>query len=177
MAEIPKPFGEPRIGIGWPRTLLSLSVVFFVLAFAGYFVLAGYEKVIVRQSRDLDKEIQDLAASLSPDEIQKLLTLDSQIKSLKELLPRHTYFSRIFEYVESHTLPRTRFTSITASTKNNRITLQGIAPDSKTASLQAAAFSRAGETVAFEIKNAGAGPGGFTFSFDILFNPSLILPR
>jgi len=177
MAEIPKPFSQVEIRVGWPRTLLLASLIFFVLSVSVYFVLAGYVRVADRQSKDLDKEIQDIAASLPADEIQKLIVLDSQIKNLKGLLPNHVYLSRVLEYLEVNTLPRTKITGVVVSTKNRQLSLQGVVPDTQTASLQAASFEKSKDTAAFSIKSIGTSVGGLGFIFEIFFNPSLISPR
>lgn len=177
MAELPKPFSQAQIEVGWPKTFLTISAVAFIASLSFYFILAGYERFVSRQDRDLDKEIQDIAATLAPEEVQKLLLLDSQIQNLKSLLPSHTYGSRVLEYLEANTLPRTKYTSVSLSLRSRRLSLQGIAPDVENVSLQAEALSRAEETEAFATKNVGAGQGGFGFLFEVIFDKDLVLPR
>jgi|GEM_PF-6317239 len=177
MAEIPKPFSQVQSGLAWPKTLLTASAACFGLALASFLVLAGYERAVTRQSKDLDQEIQDIAASISPAEIQKLLVLDSQIKSLKELLPQHIYMSRVLEYLEVHAVPTARLMSLSANARRARISLQGSAPDAKTVSVQAAAYENAQLTKEFFIRGVGPGPGGLSFVFELTFDRALVLPR
>jgi hypothetical protein len=177
MAEIPKPFSHSQIEVGWPRTFLGTGVIFLLLSLAAYLVLAGYEGVANRRVQDLDKEIQDIASSLPESEIDQLLTLDRQIKSLKRLLPTHSYLSRILEFMEVNAHPQVRITSLGANYSTRRILLQAFAPNIDVASIQAAAFERAQATEEIALKNVNALPGGTSFTVEMLFMPELVLPR
>ncbi|MFN7088316.1 MAG: hypothetical protein ACK4NX_00610 [Candidatus Paceibacteria bacterium] len=177
MAEIPKPFSQQGVSLGWPKTLLSVSAVIFILSLAFYFVLAGYERATTRQSKDLDREIQDIANAVSPGDVQKLITLDSQIKSLKEILPKHRYLSRVLDFVEVNTLPQTRLTNLSVDATRQKIVLQGVAQDSQFISLQAAAYEKSDMAQQFAIKTIGGATGGLSFIFEVIFKDILILPR
>ena len=61
-----------------PRNLLLGSLIFLFVAAGFYLFCAGYQKVAASQVQSLDNEIQDTVASLSKDEVQKVLTLDGK---------------------------------------------------------------------------------------------------
>jgi len=67
--------------------------------------LAGYKSVTESQIENLDREIQDTVATLSASEVEEVLTLDKQIKTLRNLLPQHVYSSIIFSTLEQNTNP------------------------------------------------------------------------
>jgi len=175
MAEIPK-FAPAEIPLGWPRNLFLFSLILVLVSGAAALGLSAYQRSLAGQNAAIDNEIRDLAASLPPAEIQKLLALDAQIKGLKQILPKHVYFSKILDLLELNTLPSVRLAIVSVNRSNRQISIQGIAPSQAIVSAQAAAYAAMPGIESFAIKSVGADVKGQAFVFSIIFKPELILP-
>ncbi len=162
-----------------PRNLLFGSLIFLFVTSAFYLFSAGYKKVAETQVQNLDNEIQDTVASLSKDEVQKVLTLDAEIKKLRTLLPNHVYMSRAFQFLETNTSPKIAFSSLNFDTTTNILQLSGTAPSLTDVSLQAAAFKQAPDVRDVVIRDIGIGRDGraYTFKLDVFVLKSLILAQ
>lgn len=176
MPEIPKPIPQAQITIGWPRNLFIFSLMLVLISAAASLALGAYKKILEGQNEDIDQEISDIAVSISPAEIQKLLTLDSQIKNLKQLLPNHVYFSRILDQLELNTHPQVRLVSFSVNQVNREISLAGSAPSTEVVSQQAAAYAAMKNIESVAIRNVSLDPKGQKFNFSVRFKPQLILP-
>lgn len=175
MAEIPK-FAPSEIELGWPRNLFIFSLILLLVSGAAALALNAYQRTLVSQNAAIDKEIRDLAGTLPPAEIQKLLALDTQIKGLKQILPKHVYFSKILDLLELNTLPSVRLGIVSINQSNRQISIQGTAPSQQTISAQAAAYAAMTGIDTFAIKSVGVDVRGQAFTFSLTFKPDLILP-
>ena len=163
-----------------PRNLLLGSLIFLFVAAGFYLFCAGYQKVAASQVQSLDNEIQDTVASLSKDEVQKVLTLDAEIKKLKVLLPGHVYMSHVFDFLEKNTSPKITFTSMNLDTTTNILQLAGTAPTLTDVSLQAAALKQDEQDVRdVVIHDIGVGRDGksYTFKLDVYILKSLLISQ
>ena len=162
-----------------PRNLLLGSMIFLLVTGAFYLFCAGYKKVAQSQVQSLDNEIQDTVASLSKDEVQKVLTLDAEIKKLRILLPGHLYMSRVFDFLEKNTSPKVTFGSLNMDATTNVLQLSGTAPTLTDVSLQAAALKSVQNVRDVVIRDIGIGRDAKSFSFklDVYTMKSLILSQ
>ncbi|OIO50921.1 MAG: hypothetical protein COV41_03080 [Candidatus Brennerbacteria bacterium CG11_big_fil_rev_8_21_14_0_20_43_10] len=171
---------KTELGVsGTPKNLLFGSAMLLLVAAALYLFCAGYAKVAQDQAVSLDQEIQSTVASLSKDEVTKVLTLDSQIRQLRILLPQHIAASRIFDMLEQNTLPKVTFTSMSFNTDTGSLQLSGTAQSLQDVSLQAAAFKQIPEVKDVAIKDIGITKNASTFNFklDISIARSFVLPK
>lgn len=165
-------------GFSSPKNLFFASLTFLIMAIAAYLFLAGYRKLAEGQIKNADREIQDIVASISLEEVEKVVTLDAQIKGLKRLLPAHIYMSSVLDFLENNTSPNISFQSLKVSAANNSITLNGVAPSLKEISIQAAAFKQNPDVRDVVLKDvSGAGESNFSFQTEILFSRNLILSK
>ncbi len=164
---------------GTPKNLLFGSIILLLVAVALYLFCAGYAKIAQDQVASLDQEIQSTVASLSKDEVTKVLTLDSQIRQLRMLLPQHIAASRIFDMLEQNTLPKVTFVLMSLDTDTGSLQLSGTAQSLQDVSLQAAAFKQVPEVTDVAIKDIGITKNASTFSFklDISIARSFVLPK
>ncbi|MEW5805610.1 MAG: hypothetical protein AB1721_02715 [Patescibacteria group bacterium] len=180
--EAPKTFSSvsktkrlPSSNLGVPKSFIFGSLAFLLVALAFYLFLSGYAKVAQSQIKSLDREIQDMVASISLEEVEKVITLDAQIRGLKKLLPGHYFVSSAFDFLENNTNPNISFRSLKLDTRNNVLYLEGVSPDLREISIQSAAFSQHPEindVVLRDINNVG---DSFNFKLELSFSKSLIL--
>ena len=111
-----------------PTNLIIFSLIAFLAALGFYLFLAGYKSVTESQIENLDREIQDTVATLSASEVERVLILDKQIKTLRNLLPQHIYSSRIFLTLEQNTNPAIVFNSLSLDSTNYKLDLTGNSP-------------------------------------------------
>lgn len=180
--EVPKTFSTvssprrlPTSNLGPPKGFLLGSLTFLLAALAFYFFLAGYARVAQTQIKSLDREIQDLVASISLEEVEKVITLDAQIRGLKKLLPNHTFPSQVFSFLENNTNPEVSFRSLKLNVQDNQLYLEGVSPTFKAISIQAAAFSRQPEIKNVVLREINKTGNGFQFELELSFDKSLLL--
>jgi hypothetical protein len=79
-----------------------------VLAGVGVFFYVGYlSKSIDSANASLDEKKDDL----NPDDINRMVRLDTRLDTAEKLVNSHVSVSRIFDLLEDITLPSVRFTS------------------------------------------------------------------
>lgn len=178
MAEIPSPRLFPQhqqMRAEWPRALLVFIIIVTIAVTAARFMLAGYERLLIGQKQDLEKEIHDLSNSIPADDLSRLITLDRQIENLKLLLSQHTYASNLLNEIKSSVLRETRYVAIKAELEKRSVTLFGIASNMNAVSLQAASIGQSPAIESVIVKNVAILPaGGAAFDFDVIFAPELI---
>jgi len=81
-----------------PTNLIIFSLIVFLAALGFYLFLAGYKSVTESQIENLDREIQDIVATLSASEVERVLTLDKQVKTLRSLLFFDNFFNLRAKY-------------------------------------------------------------------------------
>lgn len=165
----------PISGLSSPKNFVFGSLAFLLATGSLYLFLSGYLKLVESRIKSSDREIQDIVASISLEEVEKVITLDAQIRGLKKLLPNHFYLSSVFDFLENNTNPKISFKSLKVSTLNNQIVLTGTTKDIQDISIQSAAFKQnpdIKDVILRDISNIGSS---YNFQLELLFSKSLIL--
>jgi hypothetical protein len=182
--EIPKNFSPQIANVrktlitpSIPKNYLFGSLAFCLLALAVYLILAGYVKLAGSLIKNLDQEIQDTVASLSVEEVERVLVLDVQLKGLRKLLPQHVFVSEIFSVLENNTSPQVSFSSFKLDTARQVLYLEGLAPTLTEVSIQAAALKDQPYIRDVVLKDARQDAAGFTFRIEVYFANDLIIAK
>lgn len=168
-----KSFITPSI----PKNYLLGSGAFLLFALAIYFLLAGYLKLARFQIENLDREIQDTVASLSAAEVERVLTLDTQIEGLKLLLPQHVFVSQLFSMLENNTNPVVSFSSFRLDTTQNVMFLEGSAPTLRDVSIQTEALRSQQYIDDVALKDVRLTNENYIFKIEVYFDRDLIILR
>lgn len=160
-----------------PKNFVFGSLAFLLIASALYLFLSGYAKLVQSRIKSADREIQDVVASISLEEVDRVITLDAQIRGLKKLLPSHLYISSVFDFLENNTNPDITFKSLKVSVQNNTISLAGTGKDLQGISVQAAAFKQNSDIKDVILKDVNGVGAAYNFQLDLLFSKSLILAK
>jgi len=158
-----------------PKNFVFGSLAFLLVSLALYLFLSGYSKLTESRIAATDREIQDIVASISLEEVEKVITLDAQIRGLKKLLPAHLFISSVFDFLENNTNPKIAFKSLKVSLQNNTISLEGAANDLEEISIQSAAFKQNPDVRDVILKDVSNVGNSYNFKLDLLFSRSLIL--
>ncbi|HOM68546.1 MAG TPA: hypothetical protein PLA57_02050 [Candidatus Paceibacterota bacterium] len=158
-----------------PTNLIIFSLITFLAALGFYLFLAGYKSVTESQIENLDREIQDTVATLSASEVERVLTLDKQIKTLRSLLPQHVYSSIIFSTLEQNTNPKIIFNSLSFDSNNNKLSLNGNSPSLEDIATQAAAFGNITGIKEVKISDIAKAGDGYDFKFEITLDNNFLL--
>lgn len=160
-----------------PKNFVYGSLAFLLASGALYLFLSGYLKLVQSRIESSDREIQDIVASISLEEVEKVITLDAQIRGLKKLLPNHLFISSVFDFLENNTNPDIVFKSMKVATQNNTISLAGTAKDLKDISIQSAAFKQNPDIKDVILKDITSVGQDYNFQLDLLFSKSLVLVK
>jgi Tfp pilus assembly protein PilN len=100
------------------------SISLFILLYVGVFV---FQK---NQIKNVDKKISSLANELkSVNDIEKILTIQNQLKLLPELTKSKPLISRINNVILKTTPSSANLSSITVDTVNKKLSISGISED------------------------------------------------
>jgi len=158
-----------------PTNLIIFSLIAFLAALGFYLFLAGYKSVTESQIENLDREIQDTVATLSASEVERVLILDKQIKTLRNLLPQHVYSSRIFLTLEQNTNPAIVFNSLSFDSTNYKLDLTGNSPSLEDIATQAAAFGNIVGIKEVKISDINQTGSGYDFKLEITLDSNFLL--
>lgn len=185
--EIPRPernqhsqLAGARIAIGWPRMLLSVTIILIILVIAAYLLILTYDRILSAQAGRLDRETRDIADTISREDLQQLMQLDLQIRNLSLLLDRHVHISHVLNEMERVTLPQVRYMTVAVRIEDGperRIIAEarGIAPSLEAVSLQAAALGESDFVQDVRVNSVRVGEGGvMEFDINVLFNSSIL---
>lgn len=182
--EIPKNFSaklsvnqKTIVSSGIPKNFLLAALAFLILAGALYLLMAGYQKLATGQIENLDREIQDTVASLSSEEVERVLIIDAQLKGLRRLLPSHIFVSQIFSLLENNTNPQVTFTSLDLNVKENSIQLEGRAPSLTDISVQVAALKGVTYVTDVSLSDIKQETASYAFRMEVIFKKDLVLLR
>lgn len=109
-----------------PRTLVVISIVLIIIPLASYFGLRIYLDNFKNKVQDLENQILLLESQVSSETLQKLLSLEKQLRTISFLLDQHLYWSNMFKTIEGLTLPKVKFDNFSGDM--NQITLKAMAP-------------------------------------------------
>jgi hypothetical protein len=160
-----------------PKNFVYGSLAFLLVSGALYLFLSGYSKLVQSRIKSSDREIQDIVASISLEEVEKVITLDAQIRGLKKLLPNHLFISSVFDFLENNTNPDIVFKSMKVAIRNNTISLAGTAKNLGDISVQSAAFKQNPDIKDVVLKDVTGVSQGYNFQLDLLFSKSLVLVK
>ena len=158
-----------------PTNLLVFSLIAFLAALGFYLFLAGYKSVTESQIENLDREIQDTVTTLSASEVEKVLTLDKQIKTLRNILPQHVYPSIIFSTLEQNTNPAIVFDSLSFDASSNKLDLTGKSSSLKDIATQAAAFGNITGIKDVTISDINQTGSRYNFKLELILDNNFLL--
>ena len=151
----PERLPKERLPVGWPWRLLLLSFVVLGLAVFIWAGLSfGYKPFLHSRINSLDKEIENLRKSLTPEEQENFLVFYSQIANLSKLLKNHLISSKTFPWLEQITNKRVYYNRFELSSIDNGLILQGQAQSLEILAQQLESFKETPEIERFVLKNA-----------------------
>ncbi len=144
----------------WMDIVFFLSIGFLILSVAAFFVLSSFQ-------RKAEKEIAALNAFLAKEQSKEFLSTEKELKALKQKVQD---FTGLFQgrdnplaslaQLESHTHPKTFFTTLSVDVKTGEMQLDGVAETFQAVEEQLVIFRQMEGVSSVDLANLGFSTGG-----------------
>ncbi len=141
----------------------TLSTLLFVIALLVSGGLFGYEKYMDAEIKKVQLSLSDARTAFQSEDNQKIILVSDQLKSIKDLLNKHTTVSPIFGLLEKQTLPTVRLTSFTFAQDSMgevMILIEGEAQSYASLAQQTKVFGEAGYLKKLEVTDISLSEAG-----------------
>jgi hypothetical protein len=164
----------PGGGRDWGRFMLKLGLTTLILVVVISLVLFVWQSLILNaRLTKINNEIKGLEAAQQSQAAQKFIVVQSQLRSLREILTNHVYASKIFAWLESLTHKQVSFSNTSMEFKGSRISIKGLAASHEVLAEQIIIFENDSNIVKVEVQSIQIGSQGVGFSLNIEFDKSL----
>lgn len=180
---IPEEEPEKKMNIRGRKIFLAVLVGIEIIALAGiaFFLQAGINSKN-NQINEIDADIAAVKEQLDSlrDQEQDLFLFEDKMAVMDELLSGHVYNSKIFTFLEEHTLPDVWYTSFISSSEGS-VNLKASTKDLKTAAKQVAHLQSQEEIISINVNNFITNINDLgevvdaTFEMQINFNENFLL--
>lgn len=159
--------------------LLMLTSLLFFISLASYVGLVyGYQPLLDKQIKDLDKEIADYTKQISPAEQIKLINFYSQLSNLKTLLSGHVFSSQFFDWIEKNTQINVSFQNLKFSAEPGTINITGQARSIDDIGEQVLIFNQLPEVKKITLSGITAAPNKlWQFNLTVTIDPKLVISQ
>ncbi len=145
-----KPVVREPINRERPTSILFVAAtIVFVVALLGSGAVYAYRLVLQRQIDASAAYLDQNRTGLEPETINRLITVDRQLRSAKLVLEKHVAVTPIFSFLEQKTLKTVQLKSFDyqATDKGGTLRLSGEALGYESAALQSNTFNQATQLV------------------------------
>lgn len=150
--------GREQVGGGSAWRLLLFSLFVFGLIGVGYLGLRfGYKPFLEGQLQSVEKNLNELAALVSPAERERLTKFYYQIVNLKSVLDRHVITSRILPFFERATHERVRYANLNVNVEQRQVSITLVAESPEAFVQQIEAFRRLKEIQRYSLSSITIG--------------------
>lgn len=173
-----KPVVREPINRERPTSILFVAAtIIFVIALLGSGAVYAYRLVLERQIDNSAAYLDQNRAGLEPETINRLITVDRQLRSAKLVLENHLAVTPIFSFLEQKTLKTVQLKSFDyqLTDKGGILRLSGEALGYESAALQSNTFNQATQLVRDAVfSNLNLNDrGSVTFDALITLDPDL----
>lgn len=150
----------PTVAWRWPFWS-SLALFFLVIG-----VFVGLKVYLSQVQKDLDginEQIKAETAKASVKDETAILRLSDTLRSFNELVTRHTYFSQLLDFVDSHTHSKVIFTKFNANRESSALQLRGLTQNYTTLAKQIVALREDENIKSLEVKGINFTSKGLDF--------------
>ena len=154
-----------------------ICIAIFVVVIMAWGALFSYKIYLQKQISSVDQQISAARDAFQPETIKQLLDVSQKISSTKVVLENHRAVSAIIDFLESSTIRKMKFNSMSFSNKEGKIvlTLEGESPSYADIAVQSQIF--ASETrltdqgfSSFDLTDTG----NVKTTFSAVINPNMI---
>lgn len=105
------------------NVFVSISFLIFLVVALIAGAVFGYQQYLLRQIQVVKAGIERDIIAMQDDFLDRMLILDSRLKSAKEILSTHVVATPIFSIIQELTLPSVQFTEFAYDHQPNGVTL------------------------------------------------------
>ncbi len=156
--------------------LLMLTSLLFFVSLGSYLGLQyGYKPYLDTQIENLDKDINNFAKQISPQEQTKIINFYSQLANLETLLNNHIFTSALLDWFEKNTQVNIYYSNFNFDSIKGDITLSGVAKTIEDLGEQLIIFNQLPEVRKVILSGISSQPNGLKeFELRLSINSQLI---
>ena len=154
-----------------------ICIAIFIVVIMAWGALFSYKIYLQKQILSVDQQISAARDAFQPETIKQLLDVSQKISSTKVVLENHRAVSAIIDFLESSTIRKMKFNSMSFSNKEGKIvlTLEGEAPSYADIAVQSQIFSSETQMTdqsfsSFDLTDTG----NVKTTFTAVINPNMI---
>lgn len=155
-----------------------VSLIFFFLAVFGSVGVFVFRYVANQRIAVLEQDREKLEGELRPHLIDQVLELSRRLEAARGILGQHIFSSNVFEFLESATLPQTRYTSFGYAFDARRVDLNAEVASYGTLARQIQVLEARKEVEKVDFGGLSLGERGLVnFKVSIIFHEDLLHRR
>lgn len=177
---IPKDYKEEKLGFKtiFPKIgILTIGLV--VLSLLVYGGLFFYNKSLNNQIDEFQAQIEEINNQRDNEFEKKVKSLDNALKSLKQVLKNHLYWSSIFSKIEELTVPQVNFLDFKGTLGKDgsvKLALSGITSGYIYLAKQMVSFGQEELVSGIKVSGISLGTeGGVEFGLNVIFVKDILL--
>ncbi|MBI2035141.1 MAG: PilN domain-containing protein [Candidatus Liptonbacteria bacterium] len=121
-------FRPEESSVGWLWNIFVFSIIVFGSVLLLYLGMSlGYETFLTGQAEDLRAKLAELKEQITPEDQKNLAEFYSQVYNTRELVPKHSYPTQLFDFLEENTNEKIYYTTISYSGESANLSIQGVA--------------------------------------------------
>jgi Tfp pilus assembly protein PilN len=155
--------------------LFTLIVIFEMAAVGGLYLLISSTKT---KAAEVNKQNIETQKSMNANQKDLVLAqgLQAQLKNVRTLLADHIYWSAFLDQVSKITPTKVQFQSITGSTTDNKLHVEGLAKSYQDVGILLLSLATSDKFKEVKLRSVTPGQGaefGYSFSLEITVAPSI----
>ncbi len=108
------------------QLLMLTSLLFFISVGAYLGLQYGYRPYLDSQIEKLDKDIENFAKQIPPEEQTKIINFYSQLANLENILTNHVFVSSFFNWFENNTQVNVYYQDFSFDVTKGEVSLGGV---------------------------------------------------
>jgi len=164
-----------RLPARFPWQLLIFSLAILGVTLASYFgMVFGLMPYLNSQLNGVNAQIDNLEKTVNKQQQENLINLYSQLTNIQDLLGSHVASSALFDDLEKNTYSQIYYTRLSLSLIENKLEIQGIAPNFNVLSQQLDSFKKSPLLGNVLLESAKSTTDGISFLIQAVLGPNAL---
>ncbi len=155
--------------------LFYIALLLFFASTGTYGGLLLLNRAQAQSREELVAQVKSKEEDLRPELLNQIFLLDSRLKNMRTLISNHNFISSVFNFLESNTHPKVRFSNFNFSADSRKLDMSGEALSYSVVAQQIAIFELNPQVEKAEFGGLSAGGTNLiNFKVAIIFKPTLL---
>jgi len=160
------------VGLPWRFFLFSVLVaVTTAVAYTG--LTYGYKPFLASRIAAQDTALEKLGQVIPKKQQDEFVAFYSQLAHLQSVLQNHVVMGRLFAFLEAHTNVRVQYLLLEARVSDQKVSLEGVAPNYAVFAEQLQAFTATPEVESVIVNDSSALFGPVQFRIMLTFKKAI----